>query len=96
MALREFVAILSLDEDVASRYSEVNGLEDCTPGDYLEKEIGWVNYSGISLSDWALVDEDVSWEEYLRYLVQWAIDHHDAEHEGMSPASYDEWRVCDG
>ena len=95
MTTREFVAILGFDESVASRYDETNGHDETSPGDFLEREFGWIEQSGVSLEDWVLVDEDVQWERYLRYLVQWAIDHNDRVYEGMSPACYDEWRGCE-
>lgn len=95
MVTREFVAILGYDEGAASRYEETNGLGDTSPGDFLEREFGWVEQSGISLSEWALVDGDVKWERYIRYLVEWAISHSSDEYEGMTPASYDEWRACE-
>lgn len=95
MVTREFIAILGFDEDVASRYDETNGHEETDPGDFLEREFGWLEQSGVSLGNWALVDGDVRWERYLRYLVQWAIDHNSDEYEGMSPACYDEWRCCE-
>lgn len=95
MVTREFVAILGFDEDVASRYDETNGNGETTPGDYLEREFGWLEQSGVSLSDWALVDGDVKWERYIRYLVDWAISHNSDEYEGMSPACYDEWCRCE-
>ena len=95
MITREFIAILGYDEDTASRYGETNGHDEADPGDFLEREFGWLEQSGISLDNWALVDYDVRWEQYLKYLVRWAIDHGGDEYEGMSPASYDEWRDCE-
>ena len=95
MVTREFVAIIGFDEDVASRYDETNGYNETAPGDFLEREFGWLEQSGISLEGWALVDADVRWERYLRYLVQWAIDHNSDEFRGMSPSCYDEWRSCE-
>jgi hypothetical protein len=31
------------------------------------------------------------WYLYLTYLVQWATDHIDLNHYGMSPVGFDEW-----
>lgn len=92
---REFVAILGFDEDVASRYGEVNGHEETAPVEFLEREFGWMEQSGICLENCALVDHDVRWERYITYLVQWAINHSSDEYEGMSPACYDEWCHCE-
>lgn len=95
MVTREFVAILGFDEGVASRYDETNGHEESVPGDFLEREFGWLEQSGISLSEWALVDGDIRWERYIRYLVEWAVSHSSEDYEGMTPASYDEWCACE-
>lgn len=92
---REFVAILGFDEDVASRYDEVNGHEEIPPVESLEREFGWIEQSGICLEGCALVDSDVRWERYITYLVQWAIDHSSPDYEGMTPASFNEWRNCE-
>jgi len=95
MAYREFVSVIGLDEDMVSSYSETNGYNDAPPGEVLEREFGWLHESGIYLWDWAIVDEDVRWERYLRYLVKWAIDHNGSQYEGMSPACYAEWQGCE-
>lgn len=91
MATREFIALLAVDEETASRYDEANGFEETSPLDFLEREFGWLETSGVSLTECALVDGDDLWECYLRYLTQWAIDHWDDKCKGMSPACYDEW-----
>lgn len=39
----------------------------------------------------APVVEGSIWSRYLRYLVQWAIDHSEEAYGGMTPACYDEW-----
>lgn len=44
---RNFIAIISYDEDPAT---------ELAPGEYLEQEFGWLQQSGFKLSDWALVD----------------------------------------
>ena len=31
------------------------------------------------------------WEQYIRYLKEWANEHSDDCYEGMSPACYEEW-----
>ena len=96
MATREYIAILCLDEETASRCDKVNGFDDTSPGDYLEREFGWLNESGIYLDDWALVDDDIKWECYTKYLVNWAIAHNSDEYYGMSPASFEEWHDTEG
>ena len=89
---REFIAIISFNEEVASRSDEVNGREQLAPVDYIEREFGWLQSSGLSLDKCALVDDDVQWECYLRYIVQWAIDQSSDEHIGNSPLSYESWK----
>ena len=79
---RNFIAVLDYHEDSPSVL---------TPGEILEREFGWLEQSGIALSNWALVDHDVRWERYIMFLVQWAIDHNSDEYEGMSPPCYEEW-----
>lgn len=93
--VRKFIAVLDYDESVAEKYCEVNGNGETAPGDFLEREFGWLEPSGISLDNWALTDEDVQWERYLKYLVEWAISHGDVGYEGTTPACYDEWKDCE-
>ena len=84
---RNFITIL--------RYSD-NSQQEQAPGEYLENEFEKLTQRRIHLDDWALLDDDVRWERYLLYLVQWAIMHNSDEDEGMSPLSYDEWRQNEG
>lgn len=88
---REFIAIIGLDEEKASGYIKNFYDDDITPGDFLEKEFGWIEQSGVSLENWALIDFDVPWEQYLRYLVDWAISHSSDDEIGKSPMSYKVW-----
>lgn len=92
---REFVAILGFDEDVTSMHDEVNGHKEIAPVEFLEREFGWMEQSGISLEDCALVDSDVRWERYITYLVQWAINHSSPDYEGMTPADFNGWCDCE-
>lgn len=85
---REFIAIIGLDEEKMITYS---GNNDVSPGDFLEQEFGWMEQSGITLENWALIDFDVQWEQYLRYLVDWAISHSSDDEIGKSPMSYKVW-----
>lgn len=32
-----------------------------------------------------------TWQKYMEYLAEWAIDHLQMKFYGMSPASFDEW-----
>ena len=83
---RKVFAELYVDE-------EVSGVNEGTL-DYVEKEMGWVNESGIYLRGAILVDRDSDsqWERYINYLCNWALSHNDEACDGMSPASFEEWR----
>lgn len=85
---RMFIAMISMDEDVAE---DLLKLYDVGPGELLEREFGWLEESGFALEGWAIADGDVQWERYLRYLVDWAINHSSDEDEGKSPMTYKRW-----
>lgn len=81
---RKFLAIIELDEEQSA---------DTAPGEYLEKEFGWLEQSGIKLKDWLITDDDdeLRWARYITYLIEWAFEHSGEEFDGMSPACYNEW-----
>lgn len=91
---RLFAAKITLDENQAIRNTEVNGLNDMAPGDYLEHEFKQLEQSGLSISNWLITDYDDESDRarYLNYLIDWVFDHIGEEFTGMSPACYDEWR----
>lgn len=79
---RNFVAIISYDEAPTT---------ELAPGEYLEQEFGWLQQSGFKLSDWALLDHDVLWEQYLLYLANWIVEHSSEPcHKG--PDSFSQWK----
>lgn len=83
---RKFLAVVELDEDILE--------ENDSPGEYLEREFGRLEQSGIILQDGLITDDDeVRWARYTNYLIEWAFEHSGEEYEGMSPVCYDEW--CD-
>ena len=92
---RKFISIIDYDESVASRFDEVNGMGDRAPGEVLESEFETISDSGLTLEDWAIVDDDVQWERYLKYLVEWVILHTGYDFEGYSPMCYGEWCDCE-
>lgn len=85
ISYRQIVNIVSVDEEI-----DMDG-----PGDCFEKEMKKLESKGFYLENWAITDVDIEWEAYLNYLVDWAINHTDPGYEGMSPASYNEWRDCE-
>lgn len=93
--LRTFVATITYDEDVAARFCETNGIStDTAPGDFLEKSFRDLEYTGLNLVDWALMDDDEQWERYLQYVANWVIDHNSPEYAGCSPTLFNEWVDC--
>lgn len=84
---RILFAEIELDEDYID--------EESSPIEYVEREFGRLEQSGISLQNCIISDADdaVRWGRYIDYLIRWAIDHYGDEFDGMSPACYDEW--CD-
>lgn len=79
---RNFIAIISYDEAPTT---------ELAPGEYLEQEFGWLQQSGFKLSDWALLDHDVLWEQYLLYLANWIVEHSSEPcHKG--PDSFSQWK----
>lgn len=85
---RKILAIVEIDEERAQKSDN-----DYAPGEYFEKEFGWLEESGISLRDWLVSDDDdvLRWARYIDYLIEWAFEHSSEDYDGMSPASYDEW-----
>lgn len=84
---RTFFAEIKVSEEAIER----SGL---TPGEYLEKEMGWTQESGISISEWSMVedDSDCEWERYIHYLHRWAFDN-SAENEGECPLNFNTWKA---
>jgi|GEM_PF-1135404 len=95
MRKRAIFAVIELDEDVAEETSEEGGYGDEPPGEYLEREFGRLEQSGLRLDNWMITDEDDESRRarYVNYLIDWAMSHSSDEFEGMTPACYDEW--CD-
>lgn len=85
MGRRVFV-IIEVDDDKAIA-------EDKGTGEYLEREFGWLEQSGIDLKHWLIADNDDTerWARYINYLIEWAFKHSGEEHKGMYPVSYDYW-----
>lgn len=48
---KKLIAIIDLNEDVASDYGEVNGCYEDDPIAFVENEFAWLEEAGISLSN---------------------------------------------
>ena len=79
---RTFIAVFMYNEPISECESPIR---------VLERECGKLEKANIILSQCALVDHDVRWENYITYLVEWAIAHSDPEFEGLSPMDFNEW-----
>lgn len=88
MAKRKIFAIISVDDDKAIE-------EGKGTGEYLEREFGWLEQSGISLNEWLLAEEDSEdmWERYMNYLFKWAFEHSGDEETAESPLSFNVWKA---
>ena len=41
-------------------------------------------------------EDSGDWDEYIKYLHKWAVEHSDKGFNGCSPVCYDEWLGCEG
>lgn len=98
MGERKIYAELRVDEMIAMRHAEVNGLSSDGTVDYLEKEFGWLEASGIRLAKAFISDEDDAndWCCYIDYLVSWAFAHTYEENDFPRAMTYEEWRIENG
>lgn len=88
--MRTVVAMLEVDDGKAIA-------EDLGTIEYLEREFGWLEQSGISLDEGIIMDDDdeLQWARYINYLVEWAFCHQSEKFDGSSPACYYEWIACE-
>lgn len=91
--MRRLFAEIEIDEEVADRYAETNGIEDSTPIAFLEHEFGWLEQSGISLNYAYIADEDDPEERarYINYVMEWAQERAEDFERSDSPMIYKEW-----
>lgn len=87
MTPRKVIAVLTADDEKAAEY-------DCGTLDFVEREMGWLGPSNITLDCAFIADADDAeeWQRYLNYLAEWIFDHIGEEFSGLSPACFDEWR----
>ena len=87
--MRNIVAFINADEDKLLEIHPEDGV-----GVAFEKEMGWVEESGIKVNAWAIADADDehSYARYLVYLFGWTMDHVENFDKLESPMSYEEWR----
>ena len=98
MEERKIFAQIMVDEDLAMRYAEVNGIPNDGTLSYLEREFGWLEPSGIRLEKAFISDDDDTedWGRYINYLVSWAFEHTWQENDYAQALTYKEWRVENG
>lgn len=69
---------------------------DMGPIEYLEREFGWMEQSGVEAKKMLIVDTDCDdWDRYLNYLFQWAFENA-AEETTESPLSFNAWKEMNG
>lgn len=86
MAERTVYAELTFDDDKAIKENDMEEVE------YLEREFGWLQQSGISLEQLVIIDTDCDdWDRYLNYLFQWAFGNI-SENAPESPLSFNVWK----
>lgn len=91
--MRKLIAVLDLDDKIIAKCMKLNALEDESIETFVKQEIsGWVETSGISLSDCAVVDSDIIRDCYLEYLTRWAIEQKDESRLKPSPEQYYQWQ----
>ncbi len=87
MTARTVIVALTVDDEKAADY-------DCGTLDYVEREMGWLEPSNITLDCAFVADADDAdeWQRYLNYLAEWVFTHIGEEFSGMSPVCFNEWR----
>lgn len=95
--MRRLVAEIEIDEEVADRYAETNGIEDSSPVAFLEHEFGWLEQSGITLNYAYIADEDDTEEraKYINYIMEWAQERAEDFERTDSPLTYEAWQRAD-
>lgn len=79
---REYVAIIGLNE--------IDMPADMTPGEYLESEVKKTKC--LTLADWRVTDCDDTWDNYIRYVVDWAMSRGDTDDPTEQPLSFEDWQ----
>ncbi len=84
---RTIYALIVVDDETA--FAKI----DDGPIPYLEQEFGWLEQSGISLSDAFIADSDDtdSWGRYIAYLAKWVFEHQSCDNQGAVPLTYAQW-----
>ena len=50
----------------------------------------------VAWEDESYTEDSGNWDEYIKYLHKWAVEHSDKGFNGCSPVCYDEWLGCEG
>lgn len=89
MAERQVFAIITVDDEKAFEENDMG------PVEYVEREFGWLELSGIGLEEMVMAegDSDDAWERYINYVLGWAFEHSGGEESTESPLSFNDWRA---
>lgn len=85
-------AVLGVDIEAARMNAENNGLNEKDLPEYVEKEFGKLEQSGITLGKTVVYTDDESFRRrYVDYVMKWAMGAAD-KLDNSSPLSFGEWR----
>lgn len=91
---RRVIAELIIDEDIAARNAEVNGIPYNEDLGYLRREFGWLEQSGIRIEKTFISDDnDDDWRRYINYIMSWAFNHSCDDNYFAQVMTYNEWRI---
>lgn len=87
--MRRIVAFIEADEETLLAIHPEDGV-----GVAFEKEMGWVEASGIRVNEWAISDDDdeFAYARYLRYLFDWTMNHVEDFDKLDSPMTFEKWK----
>lgn len=87
MAERKFYAEITLNDDERAFEDNIG------PIDYLEREFGWMEESGLTLNNALIADDDDEdlWARYINYVIDWGMTHTYNENPSGGPMTYKRW-----
>ena len=92
---RKVIAELIIDEDIAARNAEVNGIPYNEDLGYLRREFGWMEQSGIRIENAFIANDNDSedWVRYINYIMSWTFNHSCDDNHFARVMTYNEWRI---